>query len=288
MRVNPFDIRTVVLAKHAQHVVLIHFPLALFIAAVAFDYLAQWTKNQGARRGGVFQSAAGRGVDCASRGDRLCGVAVGARGTDAEGDSVDAPGSGLRLECLDLACVLDPLACAAPSVGSLAAIPAANRSRRGTARGVDGASRRVSQWRERSRLGAVTQRTSSVLQCHRHALSLSCWFFGSLHRLERLRGFAARPSFGPDGMTYGVMTYGVRRASAAVRWGGYERRLSTVVWRALKSAARAGRIHAGGTRDDCRSVGPCRERTGAWKTPAAPCRDHACAVRGSRFDGGDP
>jgi uncharacterized membrane protein len=46
MRVNPFDIRTVVLAKHAQHVVLIHFPIALFITAVAFDYLAQWTKNR--------------------------------------------------------------------------------------------------------------------------------------------------------------------------------------------------------------------------------------------------
>jgi uncharacterized membrane protein len=35
-----------VLAKHAQHVVLIHFPIALFIIAVAFDYLAQWTKNR--------------------------------------------------------------------------------------------------------------------------------------------------------------------------------------------------------------------------------------------------
>ena len=46
MHVNPFDIRTVVLAKHAQHVVLIHFPIALFITAVAFDYLGQWTKNR--------------------------------------------------------------------------------------------------------------------------------------------------------------------------------------------------------------------------------------------------
>src|SRR6516162_9714126 len=45
MSVNPFDIRTVILAKHAQHVVLIHFPIALFIAAVTFDYLARWTKN---------------------------------------------------------------------------------------------------------------------------------------------------------------------------------------------------------------------------------------------------
>src|SRR5712692_6179026 len=46
MRVNPYDIRTVLLAKHAQHVVLIHFPIALFPAAVAFDYLAQWMKNR--------------------------------------------------------------------------------------------------------------------------------------------------------------------------------------------------------------------------------------------------
>jgi uncharacterized membrane protein len=46
MSVNPFDIKTVILAKHAQHVVLIHFPIALFISAVGFDYLAQWRKNQ--------------------------------------------------------------------------------------------------------------------------------------------------------------------------------------------------------------------------------------------------
>jgi uncharacterized membrane protein len=46
MSVNPFDLKTVVLAKHAQHVVLIHFPIALFIAAVAFDFLAHWAKNR--------------------------------------------------------------------------------------------------------------------------------------------------------------------------------------------------------------------------------------------------
>jgi len=46
MSVNPFDIRTALLAKHAQHVVLIHFPIALFAAAVTFDYFAQWTKNR--------------------------------------------------------------------------------------------------------------------------------------------------------------------------------------------------------------------------------------------------
>ena len=43
---HPFDIRTVALAKHAQHVVLIHFPIAAFITAVGFDYSAHWTKNR--------------------------------------------------------------------------------------------------------------------------------------------------------------------------------------------------------------------------------------------------
>src|SRR5215471_688667 len=42
---NPFDLRTVILAKHAQHVVLVHFPIALFITGVAFDLLAQWKRN---------------------------------------------------------------------------------------------------------------------------------------------------------------------------------------------------------------------------------------------------
>ncbi len=45
--VNPFDPKTIFLAKHAQHVVLIHFPIALFIAAVAFDVVAHWTKRTG-------------------------------------------------------------------------------------------------------------------------------------------------------------------------------------------------------------------------------------------------
>jgi uncharacterized membrane protein len=42
---HPFDIKAVLLAKHAQHVVLIHFPIALFIAGVAFDFMAQWTRR---------------------------------------------------------------------------------------------------------------------------------------------------------------------------------------------------------------------------------------------------
>src|SRR5262245_57929451 len=39
--VNPFDLRTVLLAKHAQHVALIHFPIALFITGVGLDLLSR-------------------------------------------------------------------------------------------------------------------------------------------------------------------------------------------------------------------------------------------------------
>jgi uncharacterized membrane protein len=45
--VHPFDLKTIFLAKHAQHVVLIHVPIALFITAVGFDFVAQWTKRRG-------------------------------------------------------------------------------------------------------------------------------------------------------------------------------------------------------------------------------------------------
>jgi uncharacterized membrane protein len=45
-RPSPFDFRTLVFAKHAQHVVLIHFPIALFITAVAFDLIAYWSKRR--------------------------------------------------------------------------------------------------------------------------------------------------------------------------------------------------------------------------------------------------
>jgi uncharacterized membrane protein len=45
MHVSPFDIKTLIFAKHAQHVVLIHFPIALFMIGVFFDFLAQRTRQ---------------------------------------------------------------------------------------------------------------------------------------------------------------------------------------------------------------------------------------------------
>jgi len=43
---NPFDLKSALLAKHAQHVVLIHFPIALFLASFAFDLLARWRRDR--------------------------------------------------------------------------------------------------------------------------------------------------------------------------------------------------------------------------------------------------
>jgi len=42
---SPFDLQSVLTARHAQHVVLIHFPIALFLTGVAFDLAARWRRS---------------------------------------------------------------------------------------------------------------------------------------------------------------------------------------------------------------------------------------------------
>lgn len=42
---NPFDPKSALLAKHAQHVVLVHFPIALFLTGAFFDFVARWPKD---------------------------------------------------------------------------------------------------------------------------------------------------------------------------------------------------------------------------------------------------
>ena len=42
---NPFDVRAALLQGHAQHPVIIHFPIALFIASVVFEVMAAWRKQ---------------------------------------------------------------------------------------------------------------------------------------------------------------------------------------------------------------------------------------------------
>jgi len=40
---NPWSLHTALFAKHAQHVVIIHFPMALFLVGVALDFVATWS-----------------------------------------------------------------------------------------------------------------------------------------------------------------------------------------------------------------------------------------------------
>ena|SRR5438128_8150163 len=51
---NPFDLKAALLAGHAQHPVIVHFPIALFIASVVFDILAIWRKQPALATVGYF------------------------------------------------------------------------------------------------------------------------------------------------------------------------------------------------------------------------------------------
>jgi uncharacterized membrane protein len=42
---NPFDLKAALLAGHAQHPVIIHFPIALFIASAVFEVMAVCRKK---------------------------------------------------------------------------------------------------------------------------------------------------------------------------------------------------------------------------------------------------
>lgn len=53
---NPFDLKSALLAKHAQHVVLIHFPIALFLMGTLLDLVASRSK-QGVNRATMMAAA---------------------------------------------------------------------------------------------------------------------------------------------------------------------------------------------------------------------------------------
>ena len=43
--VNAFDLKGALLARHAQHPVIVHFPIALFMMSAFFEALAVWRKQ---------------------------------------------------------------------------------------------------------------------------------------------------------------------------------------------------------------------------------------------------
>jgi uncharacterized membrane protein len=52
--VNPFDLKSVLLAKHAQHVAMVHFPIALIVAGVLFDVLSLRKQNPALLRAAYY------------------------------------------------------------------------------------------------------------------------------------------------------------------------------------------------------------------------------------------
>lgn len=57
MNLNPFDPKYFLFAKHAQHVALIHFPLALFVAGALLDFLGVKKNRQDFEAAAYFNFA---------------------------------------------------------------------------------------------------------------------------------------------------------------------------------------------------------------------------------------
>jgi uncharacterized membrane protein len=55
---NPFDLKAALLAKHAQHVALVHFPIALIFVGAAFDALSQRRKDLSLLRAAYYTTMA--------------------------------------------------------------------------------------------------------------------------------------------------------------------------------------------------------------------------------------
>lgn len=51
---HSFDIKQALLAKHAQHVVLIHFPIALFMVGAIFDWLGHFRASVSLRSAAYY------------------------------------------------------------------------------------------------------------------------------------------------------------------------------------------------------------------------------------------
>ncbi len=43
---SPFDVKTALLARSAQHPVIVHFPIALFMVSLLLDFIGTWRKNE--------------------------------------------------------------------------------------------------------------------------------------------------------------------------------------------------------------------------------------------------
>jgi len=131
--------------------VLIHFPIALFIIGVLFDFLSQW-KNQRLLAAAAYYNLLVAAIATYLVSHRNSRVAVGAGGAKTEKASFDASGAG---------CVSTVLIWVVWSIHTktrrkqqaVCRIPLADRGCGRSDRRTDRTPRRVSQWSEWTGIG---------------------------------------------------------------------------------------------------------------------------------------
>jgi len=88
--------RPLLLAKHAQHEVLIHFPIALYLSGAPFDFVARLFRRPNFREVARWNFLFAAVMSIRDRRDRNSGLAVGFRGTAPERHPSLASLAGLR------------------------------------------------------------------------------------------------------------------------------------------------------------------------------------------------
>ena len=121
--VNPFDLKTALLAKHAQHVVMIHFPIALFITAVAFDLVGQWTKRRRLADAAYYNLLVSAISTLPVLGTGILAWQFQLEGQELKGHPIAARGTWVRFKWPDLAGVVGAFP-RSTAGGSLADVPA--------------------------------------------------------------------------------------------------------------------------------------------------------------------
>jgi uncharacterized membrane protein len=149
---NPFDPKSVLLAKHAQHVVLIHFPIALFVAGVTFDLLAVWKQSRGLATAVYYNltAAAISTVPAAATG--VLAWQWQLEGKHLKGVLLLHLILGLASTTLDLAGLVVALSDSSPAGVQPARISPPHRAPEPAIGRFDGSHRRLSERRQQSRL----------------------------------------------------------------------------------------------------------------------------------------
>jgi hypothetical protein len=94
--VNPFDRKAALLAKHAQHVVLIHFPIALYLSGTLFDFVVRLFRKPNFREIARWHFLFAAVMSIRDRRDRNSRLALGFRRTAPERHPSLASLAGLR------------------------------------------------------------------------------------------------------------------------------------------------------------------------------------------------